>query len=630
MMLTRVYRTIITEVMKKSRATINISYRIINRNIYTSFTGYQRCRSHTCGDLSQTDEGRQVTLCGWLQYQRYGLFFTLRDAYGATQVILPTEKDDKLVELISRLNYESVLKVSGMVKCRPPGQENKNMKTGDIEIHATDIEVLNEAVVTPFEIRDQRKVKETMRMEYRYLDLRSAWMQRNLRLRSQVTMKMRQFLCDDNGFVDVETPTLFRKTPGGAQEFVVPTKHAGKFYCLPQSPQQFKQLLMVGGLDRYMQIARCYRDESNRPDRQPEFTQLDLEMSFIGREDIYCLIENLLVHSWPKHLPALTTPPPFPRLKYTDVMNTFGTDAPDVRYSSCMLLHDITDVLKDSGVDIFTKILAQNRTSAQAICIKQGMDHFKKKDVNQLEESFKTINILQLKSAETWQGKFAKHFSENVKQRLIDHLQAEVGDIIIISVGSHSDTRKLMGRVRVDCIKNLELKGRSLKEKEGFNFVWVEDFPLFDQKEDGSDGLESTHHPFTAPHPEDEHLLQKNPEKVRSLHYDLVLNGAEIGGGSIRIHDSNLQKHILENILQENSSQLEHLLKAFKYGCPPHGGIALGLDRLLSIMVGAPSIRDVIAFPKSELRDPMSDAPAPISEQDLKHYKIKIFDEDCR
>uniref|UniRef100_A0A8C5ETP7 Aminoacyl-transfer RNA synthetases class-II family profile domain-containing protein n=1 Tax=Gouania willdenowi TaxID=441366 RepID=A0A8C5ETP7_GOUWI len=496
-------------------------------------------RTHTCGELRSHHVGENVVLCGWVQYLRQDLFVILRDFSGLTQILIPQEESAAgLKSVLSDLTVESVIKVTGTVRRRPQGQENKKMPTGEIEVLADDVEVFNKSRKLPFELKEFVKKSESLRMQYRYLDLRSTPMQRNLRLRSQLLMKMREYLCNVHGFVDVETPTLFKRTPGGAKEFVVPSREPGRFYSLPQSPQQFKQLLMVAGVDRYFQIARCYRDEGSKADRQPEFTQVDIEMSFVDQAAIMSLVEGLLKHSWPSENGSCQVP--FPVMRYEEAMRDYGVDKPDTRFG--MKLMELSEVFASTGSSFLESALKQPGGSVQGVRVPSG-----------------AVN-----------------------------------------------TSSLFSRL-------------------SFHFLWVVDFPLFLPKEEKPDELESAHHPFTAPLVEDTHLLYTQPDKVRGQHYDLVLNGSEIGGGSIRIHKASEQLHVLENILKEDTTLLSHLLEALDSGAPPHGGIALGVDRLVSILVGAQSIRDVIAFPKSfRGHDLMSRAPDYLSEEELNHYHISV------
>ncbi|XP_006892743.1 PREDICTED: aspartate--tRNA ligase, mitochondrial-like [Elephantulus edwardii] len=482
-------------------------------------------RTNTCGELCSSHIGQEVTLCGWIQYRRQNIFLVLRDFQGLVQAVIPQDESAASVKkILCEAPVESVVQVSGTVISRPPGQENPKMPTGKIEIQVKTAKLLNSCKKLPFEIKDFVKKTEALRLQYRYLDLRSFQMQYNLRLRSQMVMRMREYLCNLHGFVDIETPTLFKKTPGGAKEFVVPSREPGKFYSLPQSPQQFKQLLMVGGLDRYFQVARCYRDEGSRPDRQPEFTQV---------------------------------------LRYINL----------------------------SVIDLDLEVLP-----------------------------------VFLKANQNWNSPVAKSIIEEQKMELIRLLEIHGEEVVLLTAGEHKKTCSLLGKLRLECADLLEAKGVVLRDPALFSFLWVVDFPLFLPKEENPGELESAHHPFTAPHPSDIDLLYTEPEKVRSQHYDLVLNGSEIGGGSIRIHDAKLQSYILATILKEDVKLLSHLLQALDYGAPPHGGIALGLDRLICLVTGAASIRDVIAFPKSfRGHDLMSNAPDYIPPEELKPYHIHVF-----
>uniref|UniRef100_A0A4W3GZH4 Aspartyl-tRNA synthetase 2, mitochondrial n=1 Tax=Callorhinchus milii TaxID=7868 RepID=A0A4W3GZH4_CALMI len=541
-------------------------------------------RTHTCGELRAVHIGQEVTLCGWVQYRRQDLFIVLRDFDGLIQIILPQEETAaQLKKILCDISLESVITVTGTVISRPSGQANPNMVTGEIEVRVQSAEVLNSSRKLPFETKELVKKSEALRMRYRYLDLRSSQLQYNLRLRSRMVMRMREYLCNLHGFVDVETPTLFKRTPGGAKEFVVPSREPGKFYSLPQSPQQFKQLLMVGGLDRYFQVARCYRDEGSKPDRQPEFTQIDIEMSFVNQASIQKLIEGLIEYSWPEEKGTITLP--FPSITYAEAMGSYGVDKPDTRFG--MKITDVSEVFRDADVSFLRDALGQPCGVVRSISVPKGA-YLKKKDLENLRELAKTqfnqCNVLF-------------PFPKNAA----------------------------LGKLRLECATILESKGVALRDHNAFNFLWVVDFPLFLPKEGNPEELESAHHPFTAPHPEDAYLMCTEPQKVRSQHYDLVLNGNEIGGGSIRIHDMELQHYVLETVLKEDTGLLLHLLEALDSGAPPHGGIALGLDRLIALTVGASSIRDVIAFPKSfRGRDLMSNAPDLVSPEELSTYHIQV------
>uniref|UniRef100_A0A4W2FCD7 Aspartyl-tRNA synthetase 2, mitochondrial n=1 Tax=Bos indicus x Bos taurus TaxID=30522 RepID=A0A4W2FCD7_BOBOX len=489
-------------------------------------------RTNTCGELRSSHLGQEVTLCGWIQFRRQNIFLVLRDFHGLVQVVIPQDESAASVKkILCEAPMESVVQVSGTVISRPPGQKNPKMPTGEIEIKVKTAKLLNSCKKLPFEIKDFMKKTETLRLQYRYLDLRSAQMQYNLRLRSQMVMKMREYLCNLHGFVDVETPTLFKRTPGGAKEFVIPSREPGKFYSLPQSPQQFKQLLMVGGLDRYFQVARCYRDEGSRPDRQPEFTQIDIEMSFVDQTGVQSLIEGLLQYSWPSDKDPLVVP--FPSMPFAEALASYGTDKPDTRFG--MKIVDISDMFRNTEVGFLQDALSKPQGTVKAICIRKGAKYLKRKDIESIR-------------------KFAAdHFNEC----------------------------SLMGKLRLECADLLEARGVVLRDPALFSFLWVVDFPLFLPKEENPQELESAHHPFTAPHPSDIHLLYTEPHKVRSQHYDLVLNGNEIGGGSIRIHNSELQHYVLDTVLKEDVKLLSHLLQALDYGAPPHGGIALGKQSIL-------------------------------------------------
>ncbi|XP_064004292.1 aspartate--tRNA ligase, mitochondrial isoform X4 [Pogoniulus pusillus] len=520
-------------------------------------------RTNTCGELRSAHVGQEVTLYGWIQYQRQGLFLVLRDFQGLTQIIIP--QDEK---------------------------------------------------------------SEALRMQYRYLDLRSFQLQYNLRLRSRVVMRMREYLCNLHGFVDVETPTLFKRTPGGAKEFLVPSREAGKFYCLPQSPQQFKQLLMVGGLDRYFQVARCYRDEGSRPDRQPEFTQIDIEMSFVDQAGIQRLIEGLLQYSWPEERGSITTP--FPSMTYKEALDDYGTDKPDTRFGMKVKIVDISDFLRRSDIQFVQNALSSPRGTVRAIRIPQGARYLKKKDLESLKESAKSqfdqeIMDVICRPDGSLKSLLTKFLGEKQQSELIQGLNIEVDDVVLLTAGEHEQVCSALGSLRLKSADLLEAAGLALRDPAALHFLWVVDFPLFLPKEDNPMELESAHHPFTAPHPSDASLLYSDPTKVRSQHYDLVLNGSEVGGGSIRIHSAEQQRFVLEKVLKEDSEVLSHLLQALESGAPPHGGIALGLDRLISVIVDAPSIRDVIAFPKSfRGRDLMGNAPDYVTPEELEPYHIQV------
>merc|ERR1719429_1054343 len=517
-------------------------------------------------------------------------FILLRDRSGICQVHADSSSN------LHHLPLESVVVLKGVVRRRPEGQENPKMATGSVEVELKDVLETSPAKSNlPIQQSKHVGAKEALRMQYRYLDLRNPALQRNLILRSQITMSMRQFLVD-KGFLDIETPTLFRRTPGGAKEFVVPTRLQGKFYSLVQSPQQLKQLLMVGGLDRYFQVARCYRDEGGKPDRQPEFTQLDIEMSFSSREDIINLIQDLLLHCWPEKLNT-----PFEQMFYEDAMNNYGVDKPDLRFGNKII--NLTELFKgDSGFDFIDQRINSESFFVGGVFF-DPIDKTDKKVLKTVDKDNKVENSV------------LKKCNDETRSRLANTVKNhQIGFIVC---GDKNSVLPVLGRIRLELAKVLihDLVDRADK------FLWVLDFPLF-IVEDGK--LESAHHPFTAAHPDDYHMFRSAPLECRSLHYDLVLNGQEVGGGSVRIHCSHDQRFVLEQVLQEDTSELQHLLSALTSGCPPHAGIAIGLDRLVAILTKSSSIRDVIASPKSnDGKDLMSGAPVDINDEQRQLYHIK-------
>nr|XP_033333284.1 aspartate--tRNA ligase, mitochondrial [Megalopta genalis] len=578
-------------------------------------------RTHTCGELNIQNVGDRVHMYGWLEFQRLNKFITLRDAYGSTQLLVPDNRED-LIEMIKNITFESVLHIVGTVHERPKGQKNNKMKTGDIEVLIESLENLNPAKSNmPFFIREFNKAKESTQMKYRYLSLRYPELQRNLRLRSQVIAKMREYLIKECSFVDMETPTLFKSTPGGAQEFIVPTQHPGQFYSLVQSPQQFKQLLMVGGFDRYFQIAKCYRDETTRHDRQPEFTQLDIEMSFVNCEGIMELIENLLLYSWPEESYPLTIP--FKRLTFNEAMEMYGTDKPDLRIP--YQLRRLTNMVDISAIEETLKTKWKENFELYALVCPYASFLTKsiKEYISKLQrDCFASVILIQLKilsmSSATDSNKI---YSNIVKRNIEQELNLKDGDVIFLACGDKFLTQSLLGKIRVEFADLIESRKQKIRSP-GNEILWITDFPLFTFNQE-ENKLEAMHHPFTQPHPTDICYLSENPTMVRGLHYDLVMNGSEIAGGSIRIHESNLQKQVLK-MLNIDESYLEHMISALECGAPPHGGIALGLDRLMSLLCNTESIRSVIAFPKTTVgRDMMSGAPVSISDKEKSLYHIQ-------
>jgi len=578
-------------------------------------------RTHTCGQLDHGHVGTRVTLAGWLQSTRLDKFLLLRDRSGLCQVKIPEESTE--FDHMKNLPNESVLVINGTVKRRPEGQTNSKMTTGDIEIELEAVIDISKADPNPpFQQSKHQSVNEHLRLQYRYLDLRRPDLQHNLEVRSALMMRMREFLTSKK-FLDIETPTLFRRTPGGAKEFVVPTHTKAKFYSLVQSPQQFKQLLMVGGLDRYFQVARCYRDEGGKPDRQPEFTQLDIEMSFASRKDIINLIEDLLVQCWPRGVEM-----PIEKLVYDDAMTLYGVDKPDLRFDNKII--NLTETLKNTGFDFIDSKSGDPSFFSGAVLFNSSFEigspkilksienEVKKIFEDQLEECKKNNKPIIISSVSKKEGSVQNTIIKKVNEDTRDRIDQIIcdNDMGFIVCGDKEAVLPILGKLR-----NLLAKESipDLEERPD-KFLWVVDFPLF-LMEDGV--LESAHHPFTACHPEDLHMFRSRPLECRSLHYDLVLNGQEVGGGSVRIHSMEDQMFVLDNVLKADVSELKHLLEALNSGCPPHAGIALGLDRLVAILTKSNSIRDVIAFPKSsEGKDVMSGAPASLTEEQKHYYHL--------
>jgi len=601
--------------------TIKSSFRDIQYKkplqIFTRSCSSYSLRTHTCAELGLNNVGARVTVAGWVMAKRLDKFILLRDRTGVCQIKIPEESS--FYEKVRYIPSESVMILNGTVKRRPEGQENLKMESGHIEVELDSIVETNEADPNlPFQQSQFVQAKEGLRLQYRYLDLRRPELQYNLAVRSALTMKMRQFLVEKK-FLDIETPTLFRRTPGGAKEFLVPTRNRDKFYSLVQSPQQFKQLLMVGGLDRYFQIARCYRDEGGKPDRQPEFTQLDIEMSFVGREDIMALIEDLLVFCWPEHLIT-----PFQQMYYKDAMKYYGVDKPDLRYENKiedltkLFIHcDFDFILKNVG-DINFMVGGVFFDAENAQSLKSTEKEVKKALADHLKEHSSQKNPIVISSFSHFDGKISNSILKKCNKETSTAIAEHIGEnkIGFLVCGQKDSILPILGRFRTQLAKThiLDLNIRPNK------FLWVIDFPLF-VFEDGK--LESAHHPFTASHPDDYHFFRSNPLACRSLHYDLVLNGQEIAGGSVRIHSGSDQRFVLEEVLEEKVDELQHLISALNSGCPPHAGIAIGLDRLVAILTKSDSIRDVIAFPKNnEGRDTMSGAPSEISQEQRHLYHL--------
>ena len=593
-------------------------------------------RTHHCNELRPAHIGQTVTLSGWVHSRRDlgGLIFIdIRDREGRTQTVFdPSDLSKELFEQAASLRNECVAQVSGMVRQRPAGTNNSKIPTGEIEIAVASLAVLNMAEVLPFPVDDPEtasKVNEELRLKYRYLDLRRPEMARNLKLRSKVAIATRSFM-DEQGFLEVETPTLFKSTPEGAREFLVPSRTSvGQFYALPQSPQQFKQILMVAGVEKYFQLARCYRDEDLRADRQPEFTQVDIEMSFIEREDIYNLIEGLLKRIWKTAL-NMDIPTPFKRLSFEEALNRFGIDKPDTRFD--MELVDFTEEFRSSAFNKFKEMIESGGV-VKAINAK-GLADATQGQIETMTEYAKSFGAKGLASIKVekgeWKSPIVKFFNDAEKAVLTKKLAIEEGDLILFAADQWLTACEILGKIRLYCADVLKTQGKLTIPADRFDFLWVVDFPLlsFDKEQNR---WYSSHHPFTAPVVEDVPFLTSDPKKVRGQHYDIVVNGMELGGGSIRIHQPDVQKTIFEQVLQIPPDMVQarfgYMLEAFRYGAPPHGGIALGFDRLIAILCGTTSIRDVIAFPKTAKgTDLMTDSPAPVEPKQLRdlHLEVKV------
>ncbi len=578
-------------------------------------------RTHTNGELRLSDKGKEVTLTGWVQKNRKmgGMtFIDLRDRYGITQLVFNQEVNEELCEQANHIGREYVLQVTGVVAER--SNKNKNIATGDIEIIVSSLTVLNKSVTPPFTIEDETDGGDDIRMQFRYLDLRRGCVRANLELRHKMAFETRRYL-DSLGFLEVETPVLIKSTPEGARDFVVPSRmNQGQFYALPQSPQTFKQLLMVSGFDRYFQIVKCFRDEDLRADRQPEFTQIDCEMAFVEQEDVLQTFEGLTKHLF-KTLKKIDLPQ-FPRMSFADAMKYYGSDKPDTRFE--MRFVELMDTLKGYGFAVF-----DDAEYIGGICAK-GAASYTRKQIDALTDYVKRPQIgakglvyARVETDGSVKSSVDKFYTQDVLQRLKDKFGAEAGDLILIISGDNTaKAQKQLCELRLEMGNQL-----GLRDKNVYSCLWVVDFPLLEWDEE-TQRYYAMHHPFTSPKPEDIPLLDSDPGKVRANAYDMVINGVEVGGGSIRIHDSGLQKTMFK-ILGFTDEQAEYqfgfLTNAFKYGAPPHGGIAYGLDRFVSLFAGLDSIRDCIAFPKNNQgRDVMIDAPSLIDDAQLDELALSI------
>ena len=581
-------------------------------------------RTHDCYSITEESLESEVTLMGWVHRRRdHGglIFVDLRDREGITQVVFAPEVNAKAHEKAHSLRSEYVIAVRGKVRRRPEGMENPKIKTGMVEVACEDLRILNTSKTPPFPLDEEKEVSENVRLKYRYIDLRRPVMLENLKLRHNVCQAMRRYLSGE-GFFEIETPMLTRSTPEGARDYLVPSRvNPGKFYALPQSPQLYKQILMISGMEKYFQIVRCFRDEDLRADRQPEFTQLDMEMSFVKEEDVIKLIEGLMSHIFRETL-GLQVKTPFKRLTYHEAMERFGTDRPDMRFG--LELMDITDIAAGCGLKVFNTVAATGGV-VKAINAK-GMADLSRKDLDVLTEFAQSLGAkglawVKIKEDSSWQSPIAKFFSADEQKAIMERLLAEPGDILFFGADQKSTVFKVLGELRLELARK-----RGLIDEKEFNFVWITQFPLLEFDEDEG-RFKALHHPFTAPMPEDLDRLETDPASVRSRAYDLVLNGIEIGGGSIRIHQEKIQKKVFKalNIPDEEAEEkFGFLLEALTYGAPPHGGIAFGLDRLVMLMAGRSTIRDVIAFPKTQKAQClMARAPAEVSMAQLAELYLK-------
>lgn len=588
-----------------------------------------------CGELRSADAGKEVTLAGWVHRRRdHGglVFIDLRDRSGIVQVVLNPKESPEAHETGTQFRNEWVVQVEGMVGERPSGTENPDLATGEIEVGARAVKVLNPSRTPPFYVNEDVEVEEGLRLKHRYVDLRRQRLQRNIALRHRVVKYIRDFL-DGEGFLEIETPVLIKSTPEGARDYLVPSRvHPGSFYALPQSPQQLKQLLMVSGFERYFQIARCFRDEDQRADRQPEFTQLDLEMSFVDDEDVLDLTEALFTGLVESVTPELGLSMPFPRLSYDEAMRRFGTDKPDLRFG--LELEDVTDVLRGSGFRVFQSA-AGGGGSIKGMRVPGGSG-YSRRQLDELtefakERGAKGLVTIALQgepdSAGRWDAEQVKSavtrfLSKDELDGIIGGLGAVAGDLLLIVAGDEKTTNAVLAALRNEMGRRL-----GLADPAQLSFLFVVDFPLVEWNEDEG-RWDSTHHPFTSPREEDIALMDSEPGRVRARCYDMVCNGQELASGSIRIHDRELQQKVfklLDYDEEEAQARFGHLLEAFEYGAPPHGGIAPGIDRLVAILAGEESIREVIAFPKNQSAvDVMTDAPAPVSTTQLRDLHLRV------
>jgi aspartyl-tRNA synthetase len=585
-------------------------------------------KTHSCGELRKSDVGKTITLAGWVhRYRDHGgvYFVDLRDRFGLTQIVINPEESKDLAQIVSEIRNEFVLQIEGQVNARPSEAVNPNMDTGEIEVHAAKITVLNACKPLPFSINKEENTDESIRLKYRFLDLRRERMQKNIILRHKIIKYMRDYL-DEKGFLEIETPIMFKTTPEGARDYLVPSRiYPGQFYALPQSPQQLKQLLQVAGMEKYFQIARCFRDEDQRGDRQPEFTQLDMEMSFVERDDILDLLEDLFTK-----MSKAVTPhkrilyEPWPKLTYQEAMDRFGKDAPDMRFG--MELVDISDIAKNCGFSVFVNAIADGG-SVRGINAK-GLANYTRRQIDELTEQVRlwgAKGLAYIKISETGEesSTFRKFLNDDDWAGILKKMDAEKGDLLLFVADSNlSVVYDSLARLRVMLGDRM-----GLRDNDVLAFCWIVDFPLFEWSEDEK-RWDATHHPFTRPKKEDMALLETDPGKVRGDQYDMVLNNYELASGSIRIHERALQEKVFDLIglpREVARERFHQIMDAFEYGAPPHGGIAPGVDRYVMILAEEPNIREVIAFPKNNAaRDMMSGAPSEAMENQLRDLHLRV------
>ena len=578
-------------------------------------------RNTTCGELRLADTGKHVEIAGWVQKARKmgGMTFVdVRDRYGITQVVFDSENSPELFEAANKLGREYVVRISGKVEERT--SKNPNLPTGEVEIIADGLKVLNKSKTPPFTIEDNTDGGDDIRMKFRYLDLRRPCVKKNLELRHRMAFEIRRYL-DSKGFLEIETPILVKSTPEGARDFVVPSRmNPGEFYALPQSPQLFKQLLMVSGYDRYFQIAKCFRDEDLRADRQPEFTQIDCEMSFVEQEDVIDMFEGLVKHIF-KYVKGIDFTEPFPRMTWNDAMRLYGSDKPDIRFG--MQFVELTDLAKGHGFSVV------DDAELTVGILAKGCADYTRKQLDQLTEFVKRPQVgakglmwVKFEPDGSIKSSVGKFFTPEELREWGKRAGAEAGDLLLVMSGEAMKTRKQLCELRLEMGNRL-----GLRDKNTFACLWVVDFPLFEWDEE-TQRYYAMHHPFTSPNPEDIPLLRRDTGNVRATAYDIIVNGTELGGGSIRIHDSELQNEMFELLgftPEKAQEQFGFLMSAFQYGAPPHGGLALGFDRFVSIVAGLDSIRDTIAFPKNNSgRDVMNESPSPIDQAQLDELELQL------